>query len=207
MATNDTQSTQSTQPTDTTDIKQETQSVSTSDPIDATIQQTFLDKFRALTQENTNVPTYTPKSFQEQFYFQVGDILWVYMSGTWVQVGGGGIQTKNGSGTSPASPGTQQITCGFQPKFIRMILGSNIATSHCICIGSTDGTTEQSISKYAYGTNTYDSIEFSSVIANVYKNDGSSYVYANISSITSTGFVINWQTTGIQVTYQYEIYG
>ena len=73
-----------TKPTDTT-IKPET--TTAPDPITPTIQATFLDKFRALTQENTNAPTYTPKSFQEQFYFQKGNILWIYMSGTWVTLG------------------------------------------------------------------------------------------------------------------------
>lgn len=47
---------------------------------------TPLIKLNKLTVENTNVPTHTPASFQDQFYFQSGNILWVYMSGTWVKI-------------------------------------------------------------------------------------------------------------------------
>lgn len=45
--------------------------------------ETFLTKLKRITPVNTNDPTHTPQSFQEQFYFQAGGNLWVYMSGVW----------------------------------------------------------------------------------------------------------------------------
>lgn len=168
---------------------------------------TQLDKLRFLTVTNSGVPTYTPQSFQEQFYFQDTGAFWVYMGDSWVAVSGGTL-TKVGTTTSPSSNGTQVITVGFRPKLIRILASVNTTGTHAQSFGTATNTTDdQATCIFHYSTNTYMSTDFSTVIVDVRDETNTSVAYGHISDIDSTTFTIDWSTTTKVASLQWEAIG
>jgi len=171
------------------------------DLIQQVIDTTPLIKLQKLTTQNTNAPTHTPSSFQEQFYFQTGGILWVYMSGTWVQTGGG--QFKNGQVAVPSSGNSTVITgIGFRPKLIKATATYNNATSlGTMSVGSYDGTTH----KYNYVSG---ALSGSGVDFLIYMWDGTNTATrCTVSALSDDGFTIASPNNSVATTITYECFG
>lgn len=153
----------------------------------------------------STVPTHTPKTFWDSIKIALGSLfVYDYKNNKWLS---GGSQYYIGSGTSPASTGTETIDCGFMPKLIKITAQANIAGTNSISHGSASTTSnERCITSWSTGS-AYGTDSSSGYIVNLLNNSGNSVCVASISSITSTGFVINWENTTIQGAYQFEAYG
>lgn len=190
---------------ETKEIKQPT--VST--PVDL-VQQitdtTPLIKLNKLTTSNTNVPTHTPSGFQDQFYFQ-GSTLWVYMSGTWVSVGGS-VQVANGYAQAPSTTSNQTVTVGFRPKLIKITVGFTDGSYSGESVGSaTSTTTEQCVYSYWNGSKiVFDHTE-SFIIVAPCDTGGSYKCVATLDSISDTGFTLYFGDVTVRPTYHWEAIG
>lgn len=165
---------------------------------------TFLDKSRQLTVENTAAPTYTPKSFQEQIYFQVGGFVWMYISGTWVKVNPT-VTThfKNGQVAVPATGASTTITgIGFRSKLIKVTATYDSKTTlGTMSVGSYDGTNH----KYSYVSGGYSG---SGVDQLVYMWDGSNTATrCTVSALSDDGFTITSANNSVATTITYECFG
>jgi len=176
---------------------------------------TIFDKLRRLNLKNTNAPTHTPQSFQEQFYLQDGGFLWVYMNGTWVKINPTpATQIAVGYGASPTSNGTQAITgVGFTPKLI-LVYANKVddpdqytISSHSRGHASTTADPYCLIYFYRAGAINKDMQSASAHLVDLIGTDGARKAVADLDSIDADGFTFDWTTTTIACDYMWECIG
>jgi hypothetical protein len=165
-------------------------------------------KLRKLTQSNTDAPTHTPKGFQDQFYFQ-GSTLWVYMSGTWVQVGGSNVYI--GNDTAPASNILVEYTCGFKPKLVMITaVFNNNSTYNSSSNGEATATNVGQCS-LNYRTTSYGggfaNLYSTSWVLEIRDTSDSTGSCAKLDSFTDTGFKLQWYNTTVRPTILYKAIG
>lgn len=175
---------------------------------------TSIEKLKRLNSTNTNPPTYTPQSFQEQFYMQTGGLLWVYINGGWVNVNNpiANLATGSDSRTIASGAGDQKITCGFRPKLIKITAQAKAATSdnNGDSVGTSSAVgTYNCLYRYYYTT--------SSVWVNDSRTDyiisvfpagtGTGIARASLTSIDNDGFTLNWVSVGVECKFIWEVIG
>lgn len=114
------------------------------------------------------------------------------------------MQVKTGLITSPASSGNVSVTgVGFVPKVI-MFLGIGSKTLNAVenimlwSFGATDGTRQWACYDYQQHDGTSAGKDFNNSRC-IYQSNGSSTIYATITSFDSDGFTLNWNVTGTGV--------
>lgn len=160
-------------------------------------------------QAQSGVPTHKPKKWKDQFYMRDDGTLWVYINNVWVQVGAG-LKVAKGTATSPASEGAVGVSVGFAPKFVKITAFLDSSTVHAFSICSATSTSNDAGFKvYRYNsTNAFmTNGSVTGIIDIASTNDGSSVVYALLSSFDADGFTLDFQNTTNQCTYIWEAFG
>lgn len=157
-------------------------------------------------------PNYKPKDFHEQLAIYNG-ILYCYINGSWVALNTS-TQYKVGYGTGPSSPGTQAITgIGFTPKMV--IINANKSTDPDSFTISARSYGHASSTSDEYCTTEYwragaINLPIQAIAAhlvNLIGTDGVADCVADLNSLDSDGFTLNWTTATIACDYVYECYG
>lgn len=123
--------------------------------------------------------------------------------------GVGNVAAGNGTRTSATGTGTVDVSCGFEPKLIKI---------HAYCdlpggwtgwsVGHATGATGEAYMAYSRtGGGVWEKQGGGTYIIYV-KNDGqTASTIADISAVDSDGFTINFSTMGVNVFYMWEAWG
>lgn len=148
---------------------------------------TELMKGMKIKQPLASAPTYDPKNFFEQVafynnkpYFNINNTWYTQTDGEYLS---GAIQRTNGS------TGDLTITCGFQPKMIEVVaVGTSLNDGYSNGVWSSGASDKCLFHNYSSPNWSTDVADFLFVV----KKSTGAESYGIISSVSATGFTINF---------------
>lgn len=171
--------------------------------------ESFITRQDKILKSGSGQPSYNPRNFKEQFYFEDNGTLWVNINNVWRSFGSSNVVCGNSTHTGEQSDIVFNV--GFTPKVLKITGIVNASTAMALSIGYATSVSEQKckvIYEYKLESGNYRPItENYNNILNCLDDFGSSASYGEIIAWGNNSITLRLYATSFNLNYQYEILG